>query len=94
MHNIFVLQQVYYIPLHVSSTVVLIIRRSKLHYTASGIITRLLFSFIGCTKIECPLCLTSKTRSKTQESLCHSFTNVRLPLTLVAVLRQKNKVQS
>ena len=26
-------------PLHVSSTVVLIIRRSKLHYTASGIIT-------------------------------------------------------
>ena len=27
-------------PLHVSSTVVLIIRRSKLYYTASGIITR------------------------------------------------------
>ena len=26
-------------PLHVSSTVVLIIRRSKLHYTASGIVT-------------------------------------------------------
>ena len=26
-------------PLHVSSTVVLIIRRSKLYYTASGIIT-------------------------------------------------------
>ena len=26
-------------PLNVSSTVVLIIRRSKLHYTASGIIT-------------------------------------------------------
>ena len=25
-------------PLHVSSTVVLIIRKSKLHYTASGII--------------------------------------------------------
>ena len=27
-------------PLHVSSTVVLVIRRSKLYYTASGIITR------------------------------------------------------
>jgi len=26
-------------PLHISSTVVLIIRRSKLYYTASGIIT-------------------------------------------------------
>ena len=26
-------------PLHVSSTVLLIIRRSKLYYTASGIIT-------------------------------------------------------
>ena len=26
-------------PLHVSSTIVLIIRRLKLHYTASGIIT-------------------------------------------------------
>ena len=26
-------------PLHVSSTVVLIIRRSKLYYTASGVIT-------------------------------------------------------
>ena len=32
-------QYVYYIPLHVSSTIVLIIRRSKLYYTASGIIT-------------------------------------------------------
>ena len=29
----------YFMPLHVSSTYVLIIRRSKLHYTASGIIT-------------------------------------------------------
>jgi len=26
-------------PLHVSSTIVLIIRRSKLYYTASGIVT-------------------------------------------------------
>jgi len=26
-------------PLHVSSTVVLVIRRSKLYYTASGIVT-------------------------------------------------------
>ena len=26
-------------PIHVSSTVVLIIRRSKLYYTASGVIT-------------------------------------------------------
>jgi len=26
-------------PLHVSSTVVLIVRRSKLYYTASGIVT-------------------------------------------------------
>ena len=34
-----VLYEVYYMPLHVSSTVVLIIRRSKLYYTASGIIT-------------------------------------------------------
>jgi len=33
-------------PLHVSSTVVLIIRRSKLYYTASGIITP-----VGKTKI-------------------------------------------
>jgi len=29
----------YYIPVHVSSTIVLIIRRSKLHYTAFSIIT-------------------------------------------------------
>ena len=29
----------YFMPLHVSSTVVLIIRRSKLYYTASGIVT-------------------------------------------------------
>ena len=36
--NLF-LQRVYYTPLHVSSTVVLIIRRSKLYYTASGIVT-------------------------------------------------------
>jgi len=28
----------YFMPLHVSSTIVLIIRRSKLYYTASGII--------------------------------------------------------
>ena len=28
-------------PLHVSSTVVLIIRRSKLYYTASGIVTHI-----------------------------------------------------
>jgi len=34
-----IIKQVYYIPLHVSSTVVLIIRRSKLYYTASGIVT-------------------------------------------------------
>ena len=26
-------------PLHVSSTIVLIVRRSKLYYTASGIVT-------------------------------------------------------
>jgi len=47
---------------------VIIMKRSKLRYTACGIITRLLFSFSGYTKIECLLCLTSKTRSKTQES--------------------------
>ena len=29
----------FYIPLHVSSTILLIIRRSKLYYTASGIVT-------------------------------------------------------
>ena len=34
--------QVYYTPLHVSSTIVLIIRRSKLYYTASGIIATIL----------------------------------------------------
>jgi len=39
MHRIFVLQYVYFMPLHVSSTAVLIIRRSKLYYKASGIIT-------------------------------------------------------
>jgi len=37
--QILVLYHVYYIPLHVSSTVVLIIRRSKFYYTVSGIIT-------------------------------------------------------
>jgi len=30
--------KIYYMPLHVSSTIVLIIRRSQLCYTASGII--------------------------------------------------------
>jgi len=30
--------EIYYVPLHVSSTIVLIIRRLKLYYTASGII--------------------------------------------------------
>jgi len=34
-----VLYEVYYILLHVSSTIVLIIRRSKLYYTASGIVS-------------------------------------------------------
>jgi len=38
MHKIFVLQYVYFMPLHVREHVP-IIRRSKLHYTASGIIT-------------------------------------------------------
>jgi len=37
--QILVLELVYYVPLHVSSTAVLITRRSKLYYTASGIIT-------------------------------------------------------
>ena len=39
-------------PLHVSSTVVLIIRRSKLHYTASGIITLKTSDWSKITKIQ------------------------------------------
>ena len=39
-------------PLHVSSTVVLIIRRSKLYYTASGIITLKQVSGVKFTKIQ------------------------------------------
>jgi len=39
MQKRFVLQKVYFMPLHVSSTVVFIIRRSNLYYTASGIVT-------------------------------------------------------
>ena len=38
-HNYFILQYVYYSPLHVSSNVVLIISRSKCTNIASGIIT-------------------------------------------------------
>ena len=40
-YNIEIYTNIYeiYMPLHVSSTVVLIIGRSKLYYTASGIIT-------------------------------------------------------
>ena len=49
-------------PLHVSSTVVLIIRRSKLYYTASGIVTpvggrpvhRLREDTRGCVMQLCP----------------------------------------
>ena len=39
MHKFFFYNKIYYVTLHVSSTVVLIIRKSKLYYTASGIIT-------------------------------------------------------
>jgi hypothetical protein len=39
MHNIFVLLYVYYIPLHVSSSNMLIIRRLNCINTASGIVT-------------------------------------------------------
>ena len=38
-HNCFILQYVCYNPLHVSSNVVLIIRRSSCTNTASGIVT-------------------------------------------------------
>ena len=38
-HNYFILQYVYYSPLHVSSNVVLINRRSNVINTASGIVT-------------------------------------------------------
>ena len=38
-HNSFILQYVYYSPLHVSSNVVLIIRRTNCINTASGIVT-------------------------------------------------------
>jgi len=38
MHKFLLCNKIYYVPLHVSSTVVLIIRRSKLYYTASGIV--------------------------------------------------------
>jgi len=39
MHKFLFYNTIYYMPLHVSSTIVLIIRRSKLYYTASGIVT-------------------------------------------------------
>ena len=39
MHKFLFYNKIYYTPLHVSSTIVLIIRRSKLYYTTSGIIT-------------------------------------------------------
>jgi len=39
MHKFLFYNKFYYMPLHVSNTVVLIIRRSKLYYTASGIVT-------------------------------------------------------
>jgi len=39
MHKFLFYNNVYYMFLHVLSTIVLIIRRSKLYYTASGIIT-------------------------------------------------------
>jgi len=38
-HNYFILQYVYYSPLHVSSNVVFIIRRSNCTHTESGIVT-------------------------------------------------------
>ena len=38
-HNSFILKYVYYSPLHVSSNVVLIIRRSNCINTASGMVT-------------------------------------------------------
>ena len=38
-HNFFILQDVYYSPLHVSSNVVLIIRRSNFINTAPGIVS-------------------------------------------------------
>jgi len=39
MHKILIYNKIYYMPLHVSSTILLIIRRSKLYYAASSIIT-------------------------------------------------------
>jgi len=39
MHKFLFYDKFYYMPLYVSSTIVLIIRRSKLYCTASGIIT-------------------------------------------------------
>ena len=39
MHESLFYYEIYYMPLRVSSTILLIIRRSKLYYTASGIIT-------------------------------------------------------
>ena len=57
MHKIF-FYNVYYILLHVSNTLVLIIRRSILYYTASGVVTpiggrpvhRLIITFINCNR--------------------------------------------
>jgi len=37
MHKFWFYSKIYYMPVHVSSTTVLIIRRSKLYYTTSGI---------------------------------------------------------
>ena len=39
LHKFLFYNNIYYMLLHVSSTIVLIIRRSKLYYTASGIVT-------------------------------------------------------
>jgi hypothetical protein len=47
MHKFLSYNKFFCMPLHVSSTVVLIIRRSEFYYTASGIITPLtLFSVV------------------------------------------------
>ena len=70
-------------PLHVSSTVALIIRRSKLYYTASGIITpigdRPVHKFCASswliTKINILRCTVSKTSKFVMQNKQSKYTN-------------------
>ena len=51
--QILVLSSVYFISLHVSSTIMLIITSSKFYYTSSGIITNTCFSVMITDAVQC-----------------------------------------